>query len=299
MTVYGSQWFFSNITAMILTTILLLNYPTLIMEQIVPHRSTQRRLGGNHPFVWVSVCNDFSPLLPSDLDVVHKSVCVCVCESMCSILSQSISQRTVFSHVRGAEINGVITSDGSLWTSAHFFWFSLSVKRCCFCSCVSARCFTMIYLVMTHLLWDCCFSVGCQEKPPVSVVWQAWRMYLTFEHYLCRLVSLLGPSKIIAYIQLLFFLSHLISVIFLSIAAQRLLTFQCFDWYFICLVKKIGFKGNFWIFATVLRRNVVLIFFLQYGWPVLLHRPSTSCFLAILRWIHGCCIRSWAESLWH
>ncbi len=53
------------------------------MEQIVPHRSTPRRHGGNHPFVWVSVCNDFSLLLPSDLHAACKSVCVCVCVVVC------------------------------------------------------------------------------------------------------------------------------------------------------------------------------------------------------------------------
>ncbi len=66
-------------TILLLNTVYMLsNYPTLIMERIVPHRSTQRRRGGNHPFVWVSVCNDFSLLLPSDLHVVCKRVCVVV-----------------------------------------------------------------------------------------------------------------------------------------------------------------------------------------------------------------------------
>lgn len=64
-----------------LTQRVLSNYPALIMERIVPHRSPRRhrRGGGNHPFVWVSVCNDFSLLLPSDLHVLYKCVCVLVC----------------------------------------------------------------------------------------------------------------------------------------------------------------------------------------------------------------------------
>ena len=91
------------------------NYPTLIMERIVPHRSTRRRRGGgNHPFVWVTVCNDFSLLLPSDLHVLYK----CVCEVVC--YCWALAGEPSLSHVMEAEMNGVITSDGFLCLSVHF-----------------------------------------------------------------------------------------------------------------------------------------------------------------------------------
>lgn len=94
---------------------MLSNYPTLIMERIVPHRSTRRRRGGgNHPFVWVSVCNDFSLLLPSDLHVLYK----CVCEVVC--YCWALAGEPSLSHVMEAEMNGVSTSDGFLCLSVHF-----------------------------------------------------------------------------------------------------------------------------------------------------------------------------------
>lgn len=105
-------------TAVILLLSTLSNYPTLIMERIVPHRSTRRRRGGNHPFVWVSVCNDFSLLLPYDLHVVYKCV-------RSGVLLLSISQWTVFSHVTEAETNSAITS---AWVFPSF-WFNVSVKH--------------------------------------------------------------------------------------------------------------------------------------------------------------------------
>lgn len=74
---------------------MLANYPSLIIERIVPHRSTRGRGGGNHPFVWVSVCNDFSFLLPPDLHVaylcVFMQVCVCVVVYYCWALANEPS----------------------------------------------------------------------------------------------------------------------------------------------------------------------------------------------------------------
>lgn len=66
-----------------------LNSSTLIMAWIFPHQSTQLPLDGNHPFPWVSVCNDFSPLVPSDLP---RTTSVAVCSlARCIMASEAFS----------------------------------------------------------------------------------------------------------------------------------------------------------------------------------------------------------------